>query len=56
MKFELYKDAKGEYRWRLKALNGNIIATSSEGYKTKGDCEHAIKLVQGSGSASVVEV
>lgn len=26
-KFELYKDARGEYRFRLKAGNGEVIAT-----------------------------
>lgn len=26
MYFEIYKDAKGEYRWRLKAANHEIIA------------------------------
>lgn len=56
MRFELYKDAKGEYRWRLKAANGEIVATSGEGYKNKSDCEKAIKLVQSSASASVSEV
>lgn len=56
MRFELYKDDKGEYRWRLKAANGAVIATSGEGYKNKADCEHGIKLVQGSATANVVEV
>jgi len=32
-KFEVYKDGKGEYRFRLKASNGEIIAVG-EGYKT----------------------
>ena len=30
MKFEVYQDKKGEWRWRLKHANGNILATSSE--------------------------
>ena len=34
-KFELYEDKSGEYRFRLKAGNGEVIATSSESYKTK---------------------
>jgi uncharacterized protein YegP (UPF0339 family) len=33
-KFEIYTDAKGEFRFRLKAGNGEIVATG-EGYKTK---------------------
>ena len=31
-KFELYKDKSGEFRFRLKAGNGEVIATSSESY------------------------
>ena len=46
MYFELYRDAKGEYRWRLKSRNHQIIAVSSESYTTKQNCEHSIELVQ----------
>jgi uncharacterized protein YegP (UPF0339 family) len=38
-KFEVYQDKRGEYRWRRKAANGQIVGASSEGYKKKGDCE-----------------
>jgi uncharacterized protein YegP (UPF0339 family) len=38
MKFVLYRDAKNEYRWKLAAANGNIVADSGEGYKNKADC------------------
>ena len=34
-KFELSKDKKGEYRWKLVASNGQAIASSGEGYTTK---------------------
>lgn len=44
-KFELYQDKAGEFRFRLKARNGEIIATS-EGYKTKDACENGIDLVR----------
>ncbi|HJZ94536.1 MAG TPA: DUF1508 domain-containing protein [Gemmataceae bacterium] len=55
--FELYKDAKEEFRWRLKAANGKVIAASSEGYKAKADCEHAIDLIKtGAATAKVTEV
>jgi uncharacterized protein YegP (UPF0339 family) len=30
-KFEIYKDTKGEFRWRLKSANGQTIATGGEG-------------------------
>lgn len=32
---ELYRDHAGEYRWRLTAKNGEILADSGEGYKRK---------------------
>ena len=40
-KFEMYQDKAGEFRFRLKARNGEIIATS-EGYKTKDACEDGV--------------
>jgi uncharacterized protein len=49
-KFYIYRDAKGEYRWRLRVGNGRIIADSGEGYVRKIDCERSIELVkEGSG-------
>ena len=44
-KFEMYTDKAGEYRFRLKARNGKIIATS-EGYTTKAACENGIDSVR----------
>ena len=44
-KFEVYEDKGGEFRFRLKARNGEIIATS-EGYTTKASCENGIASVQ----------
>ena len=44
-KFELYKDKAGEFRFRLKAKNGEIIATS-EGYKTMDSCLNGIGSVK----------
>lgn len=32
---EFYSDASGEVRWRFKAANGRIVATSGEGYSSK---------------------
>ena len=45
MKFELYKDANGEFRWRLKASNGQNIANGGEGYVNKQDAINAVNLV-----------
>lgn len=44
-KFEMYEDKAGEFRFRLKARNGEVIATS-EGYKTKASCENGIDSVK----------
>lgn len=44
-KFEMYQDNAGEYRFRLKARNGEIIATS-EGYKAKASCLNGIESVK----------
>jgi uncharacterized protein YegP (UPF0339 family) len=45
-KFELYKDKSGEFRFRLKAGNGEIIATSSESYKTKAAATNGIESIK----------
>ena len=44
-KFEMYTDKAGEFRFRLKATNGQIIAVS-EGYKAKASCENGIASVK----------
>ena len=44
-KFELYADKAGEFRFRLKAKNGEIIA-ASEGYKSKASCLNGIESVR----------
>jgi uncharacterized protein len=54
-KFQLYKDRKGEYRWRLRARNGEIIADSNEGYSRKASCKHGIDLVKEQAASAVVE-
>ncbi len=43
--FEVYVDAKGKYRFRLKAANGEIIA-SGEGYNSKEACMDGIQSVK----------
>lgn len=45
-KFQIFKDQAGEYRWRLRADNNEIIADSGEGYINKSDCMHGIELVK----------
>lgn len=55
MKFEIYSDTKGEFRWRMKADNGQIIATAGESYKNKADCKHGVTLVKENAAAADVE-
>ena len=43
-KFEVYADKRGEFRFRLKAANGQIIAVG-EGYKAKASCLNGIKSI-----------
>jgi uncharacterized protein len=54
-KFQIYKDRKGEYRWHLRARNGEIIADSNEGYSRKASCKHGIDLVKEQAASAVVE-
>jgi uncharacterized protein YegP (UPF0339 family) len=45
-KFEVYTSSNGEYRWRLKSGNGQVIATSGEGYTTKDSALNGIDAVK----------
>ena len=54
-KFQIFKNKKGEYRWRLRAGNNKIIADSAESYKKKYDCKRGITLVKSSASRAKIE-
>ena len=53
-KFEIYKDKAGEYRFRLRATNGRIIAVG-EGYDSKQGCETGIVSVRRNAPDAEVE-
>lgn len=54
-KFEMYQDKAGEYRFRLKATNGQVIAVS-EGYTAKASCINGIESVKkNAAEAEIVE-
>jgi len=54
-KFEMYQDKAGEYRFRLKARNGEIIGVS-EGYTAKAGCLNGIESVKKNAeNAEIVE-
>ena len=50
----MYTDNAGEFRFRLKAKNGEIIATG-EGYKAKASCLNGIESVKKNADSEVVE-
>jgi uncharacterized protein YegP (UPF0339 family) len=54
-KFEVYQDKSGEFRFRLKASNGQVIATS-QSYKSKESCLKGIESVRNNApNAEVLE-
>lgn len=53
-KYEVYLDKAGEYRFRIKARNGEIIAVS-EGYKEKRSCLNGIESVRKNSATSETE-
>jgi len=54
-KFELYKDTRGEFRWRLVASNGQTIATGGEGYKSKESAKAGIDSVKKNAPIAEIE-
>ena len=54
-KFEIYTDKAGEFRFRLKATNGQIIAVS-EGYKAMASCKNGIESVKKNATEAAVVV
>ena len=54
-KFEIYADKAGEFRFRLKATNGQVIAVS-EGYTTMASCVNGVESVKkNAADAEIVE-
>ena len=51
--FEVYKDKKGEFRFRLKAGNGEVVATG-ESYPTKAGVMKGIEAVQRAASGAKI--
>lgn len=52
-KFEMYSDKAGKCRWRLKAANGEVIATS-EAYESESSCKNGIASVKN--NAPIAEI
>jgi uncharacterized protein YegP (UPF0339 family) len=54
-KFELYEDKSGGFRFRLKAGNGEVIATSSESYTTKASALNGIESIKTNAAGANVD-
>lgn len=53
-KYEWYRDIVGEFRWRLKASNGRIVA-SGEGYKTRHSVLRGIEAHRRTAQTAIVK-
>ena len=53
-KFEIFKDTAGKFRFRLKAANGETIATG-EAYESKAGCKNGIESVKTNAKKAKVE-
>ncbi|WP_135304465.1 HVO_2922 family protein [Haloarcula amylovorans] len=53
--FELYTDSAGDWRWRLRHSNGNIVADSGEGYTSKAKAKQGIRSVKSNASDAEIE-
>jgi uncharacterized protein len=53
-KFELYKDAAGKFRFRLKASNGQVIATG-EAYESRASAMKGIESVRNNAGAATLD-
>lgn len=53
-KFEVYKDKAGEYRFRFRASNGEVMF-GSEGYKAKASAMNAIESIRKNAPGATVD-
>ncbi len=55
MRFQIYRDGRGEYRWRLLADDNRTIADCAEGYGNKHDCIRGMDLVKAHATWAAVD-
>lgn len=53
--FELYEDNAGQYRWRLRHENGNVIADGGQGYASKQKAKQGLNSVKSNAPGAAVE-
>jgi uncharacterized protein len=54
-KFQIYADAGGKYRWRLRDGNGEIVASSGESFDSKSNAKRAAENVKSTAPNAVIE-
>jgi uncharacterized protein YegP (UPF0339 family) len=54
-KFQIYSDASGRYRWRLKDSEGEKVASSADSYSSKPEARLAAQLVKDTAPDAVIE-
>jgi uncharacterized protein YegP (UPF0339 family) len=55
LRFQVYKDGRAHFRWRLKSANGQTIAAAGEGYRSKAACLAGIDLVRRGASGAALD-
>jgi uncharacterized protein len=53
--FEIYSDAAGNYRWRLLASNGKVVADSAESYASAARARRAVLQVRTLAASTALE-
>lgn len=54
-KFEIYADTRSKYRWRLKAANGQTVASSGESFDSRSNAKRAAENVKANAGTAEVE-
>ena len=54
-KWEIFNDKAGDFRFRLKAANGEIILAASEGYTAKASAKKGIESVRSNADSEIIE-
>lgn len=55
MRFVIYQDAAGDWRWRLVDRNNEIVADSAEGYDSKSNARRAVQNVRSECGGAEIE-
>jgi len=55
MKFVVYTDSSGKYRWRLVARNGQTVASSGEAFDSKANARRAAENVKSNAGSAAIE-